>query len=64
MKHAWKRNIKCWSRKRGGKRPFGKPKLKWKNVIIMDLKKGGWSHINLVHFTEDRKWLWAPASRQ
>jgi hypothetical protein len=25
-----------------GKRPFGRPKLRWKNVIEMDLRKIGW----------------------
>ena len=50
-----KRNIKCWSVKRGEKTPFGKPRPTWKNMIIMELKKGGWSHINLIHFPEDRK---------
>jgi hypothetical protein len=49
-----KRNINCWSVKRGEKRPFGKSRLKWKNMIIMELKKGGWSQINLMNFTEDR----------
>jgi hypothetical protein len=53
-----------------GKRPFGRPRHRWEDNIIMDLRKMGWEGVDWMHVAEDRgQWkalvnmminLWVP----
>jgi hypothetical protein len=39
-----------------GKRPTGRPRLRWQD-IIMDLKETGWECVDWIHLAQDRdKW--------
>jgi hypothetical protein len=37
-----------------GKRPLGRPRLRWKDNIRMDLRKIGWEDVNGMHLVQDR----------
>ena len=42
-----------------GKRPPGRPRLKWKDNIKRDLKEIGRESVDLFNFAQDREKWWA-----
>jgi hypothetical protein len=50
-----KRNA-CWILvgKTEGKRPLGRPRSKWEDNIIMDLRETGWGGMNWIDLAQDR----------
>jgi len=36
------------------KRPFGRPRRRWDDNIIMDLKEIGWEVVEWIHLAQDR----------
>jgi hypothetical protein len=36
------------------KRPFGKPRRRWKDNILMDLQKVGWEGMERIDLAQDR----------
>jgi hypothetical protein len=36
-----------------GKKPFGRPRSRWED-IIMDVREVGWEGVNWIHLTQDR----------
>jgi hypothetical protein len=40
--------------KREGKRPLGKPRLRWVNNIKMDLRVIGWDGVDWIDLAQDR----------
>jgi hypothetical protein len=53
-----------------GKRPLGKPRRRWENIITMDLREIGWGGMDCIDLAQDRdQWrvlvntvmnLWVP----
>jgi hypothetical protein len=47
-----------WSNQEGrkceGKRPLKKPRCRWENNIIMDLKEIGWEGLDWIYVAYDR----------
>jgi hypothetical protein len=41
-------------RKLEGKRPFGRPRCRWKDNIRMDFREVGWEHGDWMHLAQDR----------
>jgi hypothetical protein len=37
-----------------GKRPIGRPRLRWEDNIRMDLRERGWDGMNWMHVAQDR----------
>jgi hypothetical protein len=37
-----------------GKRPLGRPKLRWEDRIRMDLKETGWGSVDWIQLAQDR----------
>jgi hypothetical protein len=37
-----------------GKRPLGRPRHRWEDVIKMDLREIGWGHVEWIHLAQDR----------
>jgi hypothetical protein len=37
-----------------GKRPVGKPRLRWENNIEMDLREIGWDDMDWIDMAQDR----------
>jgi hypothetical protein len=37
-----------------GKRPLGRPKCKWVNNIIVDLREIGWDGMDWINLAQDR----------
>jgi hypothetical protein len=37
-----------------GKRPLGRPRLRWEVNITMDLREIGWGGMDWIHLAEDR----------
>jgi hypothetical protein len=37
-----------------GKRPHGRPRLRWENNIRMDLTEMGWKCVDWIHLAQDR----------
>jgi hypothetical protein len=37
-----------------GKRPLGKPKLRWLDNLKMDLREIGWDGVNWMYMAQDR----------
>jgi len=46
-------------RKSRGKRPLGRPSLRWEDNIIMNLRKIGWEGVDCIHLAQDRDQWWA-----
>jgi hypothetical protein len=47
--------------KPAGKRPLGRPKRRWQNSIIMDLREIGWESVDWKHVAQDRdQWQFHP----
>jgi hypothetical protein len=36
-----------------GKRPFGRPRLRWEDGIRMDLKEIGWGSVDWIQLAQD-----------
>jgi hypothetical protein len=69
--HGKKRNAyRILVGKPEGKRPLGRPRHRWKDYIIMDLREIGWGDMDLIDLAQDRdQWravvntvmnLWVP----
>jgi hypothetical protein len=39
-----------------GKRPLGRPRHRWEDVIRMDLKEIGWGSVDWIQLAKDRDW--------
>jgi hypothetical protein len=39
-----------------GKRPLGKPKHRWEDVIKMDLREIGFGTVDWIHLAQDKDW--------
>jgi hypothetical protein len=39
-----------------GKSPLGRPKRKWENGIIMDLRETDWGDVEWIQLAQDRGW--------
>jgi hypothetical protein len=37
-----------------GKRPLGRPRLRWENDIKMDIREIGWGRMDWIDLTQDR----------
>jgi hypothetical protein len=37
-----------------GKRPFRRPRCRWKDNIIMDIREIGWEGVDWIHLAQDR----------
>jgi len=37
-----------------GKKPLGRPRLRWEDNIKMDLQNVGWESINWIHLAQNR----------
>jgi hypothetical protein len=46
-----------------GKRPFGRPRCRWEDSVIMDLKETGCENVECVYLTQDRDQWRALVSR-
>jgi hypothetical protein len=42
-----------------GKRPLGRPRCRWENNVVMDLREIGWEGVDLFHLAQDRDQWWA-----
>jgi len=40
-----------------GKKPLGRPKLRWEDSVKMDLPEGGWGSMYWIDLAHDRDWL-------
>jgi hypothetical protein len=41
-----------------GQRPLGRPRRRWEDGIIMDLKDTGWGSVDWIQLAQDRdRWL-------
>jgi hypothetical protein len=55
----WKRNAhQILVGKPEGKRPLGRPKLRWVDNIKMDLRQIAWGGMHWIDLTQDRYQLW------
>jgi hypothetical protein len=45
-----------------GKRPPGRPRLRWEDKIRMDLREIGWEGVGWIHLPQDRDQWWAPVN--
>jgi hypothetical protein len=53
--HGEMRNAyKILVRKPVGMRPFGRPRCRWEDNIVMDLQESGWEGVELNHSAQDR----------
>jgi hypothetical protein len=41
-----------------GKRPLGRPRRRWVDIIKMDLKEIGWDGMDWIHLVQDRDQWW------
>jgi hypothetical protein len=39
-----------------GKRPLGRPRHRWEDGIIMDLRETGWGSVDWIQLAQDRDW--------
>jgi hypothetical protein len=39
-----------------GKRPLGRPRRRWKDGIIMDLRETGWRNVEWIHLAQVTEW--------
>jgi hypothetical protein len=39
-----------------GKRPLGRPRLRWRDGIRMELREIGWWGVEWIHLAQDRDW--------
>jgi hypothetical protein len=37
-----------------GKKPLGRPRGRWEDNIIMDLREVGWKDVDWIHLAQDR----------
>jgi hypothetical protein len=42
-----------------GKRPLGRPRLRWEDNIKIDLQEVGWGNMNWIDLAQDRNRWWA-----
>jgi hypothetical protein len=42
-----------------GKRPLGRPRLRWEDNIRMELREIGWEGVDWLHLHQDRDQWWA-----
>jgi hypothetical protein len=57
MWHAWERREKVYKvlvGKPEGKRPLGRPRRRWEDVIRMDLREIGWEGVDWTRLAQDR----------
>ena len=47
---------KVYVGKSEGKRPLGRPRLRWENNIEMDLQKVGWKEMDWMDLAQNRGW--------
>jgi hypothetical protein len=41
-----------------GKRPLGRPRRRWKDNIVMDLREIGWGAMDSTYLVQDRDQWW------
>jgi hypothetical protein len=51
---AWERTEKAFVGKPEGKRPLGRPRLRWEDGIRMYLRETGWGSVESIQLAEDR----------
>jgi hypothetical protein len=51
--------IQHFGRRHEGRRPLGRPKLRWEDNIKMVLKEIGFLHVDWIHWAQDRDRWWA-----
>jgi hypothetical protein len=55
MWHAWERNVyRVFMGKPEEKRPLGRPRHRWEDGIIMDLREIGWRSVEWIQLVQDR----------
>jgi hypothetical protein len=58
MQHIWRRGEvhtdRVFVMKPEGERPLGRPSLRWKDNIKMDLQEVGWEGMDWIDLAEDR----------
>jgi hypothetical protein len=57
MQRAWERIEKCtrfWWGKPEGKRPFGRPRRRWKDGIRLNLTEIDWRGLEWIQLAQDR----------
>ena len=42
-----------------GKRPLGRPRRTWEDIIKMDLQEVGFGGMDWIELAQDRDWWWA-----
>jgi hypothetical protein len=42
-----------------GRRPLGRPRLRWEDNIKVDLREAGWGGIDWINLAQDRDRWWA-----
>jgi hypothetical protein len=46
-------------RRTEGKRPLGRPRRRWEDIIKMDLKEIGFGDVDWIHLAQDKDGWWA-----
>jgi hypothetical protein len=60
MWQAWERKVyKVLVGKPDGKKPFGRPRHRWKDGIRMDLRETGWGSVKWIQLAQVRDQWWA-----
>jgi hypothetical protein len=65
----WAGHVACMGERRGsyralvgkpeGRRPLGRPRRSWEDIIKMDLREVGWEGMDWINLAQDRDRWWA-----
>jgi hypothetical protein len=51
---GWRGETNAYRRKPEGKRPIGRPRRSWEDIIQMDRREIGWGGMDWIHLVQDR----------
>jgi hypothetical protein len=72
-KMSWAGHVACMGEVRGaynillgrpeGRRPLGRPRCRWEDNTMLDLRKIGFGDVGCIHLAQDRDLWWALVNR-